>query len=104
MMMLMTLTILDRVLFFGQANWYDYKNPEYDELLKKLLTTDRAERVKVSPSTSRHTGAGIYRSFLFAAMIQLSPTELTGLKGGKMYTPLYWNIVDIKQLLTIKTR
>lgn len=87
--------------FFGQANWYDYKNPEYDELLKKLLTTDRAERVKVS-----HQLQDILAQDLPVVPVCSNDTIIAyrtdRFKGWEDVYPLYWNIVDIKQLLTIK--
>jgi peptide/nickel transport system substrate-binding protein len=91
--------------FFGKANWYDYNNPYYDQLVEDIRSTaDREERKEIGyamqdiiaddlPSVSICTTDTIfaYRS------------SGNGFVGWDEVDPMYWDIVDLKTLLTIKS-
>ncbi|WP_220680660.1 ABC transporter substrate-binding protein [Methanofollis formosanus] len=88
--------------FFGKPNWYDYSNPEFDRLISDLRSTaDDSERKEI----------GYQMQEIFAKDVPCVPIcsidsivayRSDRFTGWESVNPMYWNVVDIKQLSNIK--
>ncbi|QSZ26782.1 ABC transporter substrate-binding protein [Aceticella autotrophica] len=88
--------------FFGKDNWYGYSNNEYDQLIKQLQnTTNKEDRKKIA-----YQMQDILARDIPSIPICVSDTVVAyrsdKFTGWKETYPMYWSVVDIKQLLKVR--
>ncbi|MFY1112432.1 MAG: ABC transporter substrate-binding protein [Methanosarcinaceae archaeon] len=88
--------------FFGKANWYDYSNPEYDQLVEDIRNTpDREERKQIGYEMQEILEEDVPTVPICSANTLIA-YRTDRFAGWEDVAPMYWNVVDIKLLSNIK--
>jgi len=88
--------------FFGKANWYDYTNSEYDQLVSELQSTANNNERREIGYQMQDILARDVPCVPVCSVDSIIAYRSDRFTGWESVNPMYWNIVDIKQLSNIK--
>ncbi|WP_460006803.1 ABC transporter substrate-binding protein [Methanogenium cariaci] len=88
--------------FFGKPNWYDYSNPQYDQLISELRSTADDDERRDTGYRMQEILAEDVPCVPICSIDSIVAYRSDRFTGWESVNPMYWNVVDIKQLSNIK--
>jgi len=88
--------------FFGAVNWYDYRNAAYDQLLSNLRSTANDDDRRAIGYQMQEILAQDVPCVPVCSIDSITAYRSDRFTGWESVKPMYWNVVDIKQLSNIK--